>query len=255
MHGLKVASIDLDRKILSDIAIHDPKAFTDLANAAKKAISGKYGSAYVAANPIAAEKVPASKADNKAEKAAAPAAVSAPAAAPVVAAPVVAPVAEAAVAAPVVAEPVVEAAAPVVEAAASKTSDLIRISDLNEEDDHKLNAAGIWLCSELLEKGATKPGRSEIAKSSGCEEKSVLRWVNQVDLFSRVTGVNEALANLLEASGVDTVVELAKRIPANLTKKMAETNEAEKIVETAPTEDEVSAWVAQAKELPRVISH
>ena len=73
MHGLKVAAIDLDRKILSDIAIHDPNAFTDLANAAKKAISGKYGSAYVAANPIAAEKVPASKADRKAELAAAPA--------------------------------------------------------------------------------------------------------------------------------------------------------------------------------------
>ena len=259
MHGLKVAAIDLDRKILSDIAIHDPNAFTDLANAAKKAISGKYGSDYVAAAPIAAETVPASKADRKAEKAAAPAAEATPvvkaaklkAEKAAVAAPIAAPVVEAA--APVVAEPV--AKTPVVEAAASKTSDLVRISDLNEEDDHKLNAAGIWLCSELLEKGATKAGRAEIASASGCEEKSVLRWVNQVDLFSRITGVNEALANLLEAAGVDTVVELATRIPANLTKKMAETNEAEKIVETAPTEEEVSAWVAQAKELPRVISH
>ncbi len=268
MHGLKVAAIDLDRKILSDIAIHDPNAFTDLANAAKKAISGKYGSAYVAANPIAAEKVPASKADRKAEQADAPAAEATPvvkaakpkAEKPAVAAPVAAPVVEAAVAvpvveaaAPVVAEPVTET--PVVEATASKTSDLVRISDLNEEDDHKLNAAGIWLCSELLEKGATKAGRAEIASISGCEEKSVLRWVNQVDLFSRITGVNEALANLLEAAGVDTVVELATRVPANLTAKLAETNEAEKIVETVPTEAEVGAWVAQAKELPRVISH
>ncbi len=35
MHGLKVASIDLDRKVLSDIAIHDPATFTALVEASK----------------------------------------------------------------------------------------------------------------------------------------------------------------------------------------------------------------------------
>jgi large subunit ribosomal protein L20 len=35
MHGLKVAGIDLNRKVLSDIAITDPKAFSALCEQAK----------------------------------------------------------------------------------------------------------------------------------------------------------------------------------------------------------------------------
>jgi large subunit ribosomal protein L20 len=36
MHGLKVAGVDLDRKVLADIALQDPAAFTSLAETAKK---------------------------------------------------------------------------------------------------------------------------------------------------------------------------------------------------------------------------
>jgi len=35
MHGLKQAEIDLDRKILADLAVHDQAAFAQLAEAAK----------------------------------------------------------------------------------------------------------------------------------------------------------------------------------------------------------------------------
>ncbi len=37
MHGLKVANISINRKMLSELAIHDPKAFADLVATAKKA--------------------------------------------------------------------------------------------------------------------------------------------------------------------------------------------------------------------------
>lgn len=39
MHGLKVANITLDRKVLADIAVTDEKAFKDLVISAKKAIA------------------------------------------------------------------------------------------------------------------------------------------------------------------------------------------------------------------------
>ena len=39
MHGLKVANININRKMLSEIAINDPKTFENLANTAKKAIA------------------------------------------------------------------------------------------------------------------------------------------------------------------------------------------------------------------------
>ena len=38
MHGLKKAEIDIDRKMLSDLAVEDASAFTKLAEAAKAAL-------------------------------------------------------------------------------------------------------------------------------------------------------------------------------------------------------------------------
>ena len=39
MNGLKKASIDLDRKVLSDMAIHDPEGFDALVDKAKAALN------------------------------------------------------------------------------------------------------------------------------------------------------------------------------------------------------------------------
>jgi large subunit ribosomal protein L20 len=39
MHGLRKAEIDLDRKVLADIAVADPKAFEALAETAKAALA------------------------------------------------------------------------------------------------------------------------------------------------------------------------------------------------------------------------
>lgn len=39
MHGLKLAGIDINRKMLSDLAINDAEAFTQLANQAKDALN------------------------------------------------------------------------------------------------------------------------------------------------------------------------------------------------------------------------
>jgi len=39
MHGLKVANIELDRKILADMAMNNPEAFTKVAEASKAALS------------------------------------------------------------------------------------------------------------------------------------------------------------------------------------------------------------------------
>ena len=39
IHGLKAAGVDLDRKVLADIALQDPAAFTKLAETARKAVN------------------------------------------------------------------------------------------------------------------------------------------------------------------------------------------------------------------------
>lgn len=39
MHGLKLAEIDINRKMLADLAVHDAAAFTSLADQAKDALA------------------------------------------------------------------------------------------------------------------------------------------------------------------------------------------------------------------------
>ncbi|HEV7842673.1 MAG TPA: 50S ribosomal protein L20, partial [Pyrinomonadaceae bacterium] len=41
MHGLKVAGIELDRKVLADLAANSPEAFADLAGQIKSALDNE----------------------------------------------------------------------------------------------------------------------------------------------------------------------------------------------------------------------
>ena len=118
----------------------------------------------------------------------------------------------------------------------------------------KLEAAGVKDEAALLAMGGTPKGRKEIAEKSGISETLVLKWVNRVDL-ARVKGIGSEYADLLEASGVDTVVELSKRKPDNLVAKMTEVNEAKKLVRRLPVLSQVEDWVKQAKDLPRAVSY
>jgi predicted flap endonuclease-1-like 5' DNA nuclease len=118
----------------------------------------------------------------------------------------------------------------------------------------KLRAAGINTVDKLLEKAATKKQRQSLAEETGISEKQILKFTNMADLF-RLNGVGQEYAELLEAAGVDTVPELAQRNAANLTAKMEEVNEAKNLTRKTPSVLEVEKWIAQAKELPRVIEY
>ncbi len=131
---------------------------------------------------------------------------------------------------------------------------LVEIEGIGEAYAAKLQAAQVGSLEALLEMGSTKKGRKAIEDAAGISGKLVLRWVNMADLF-RVKGVGEEYADLLEAAGVDTVPELAQRNPDNLHARMIEVNETKKLVRAVPSLSSVEKWVAQAKELPRVVNY
>ena len=41
MHGLKLANIELDRKVLADLAVHQPESFASVAEQAKNALDNE----------------------------------------------------------------------------------------------------------------------------------------------------------------------------------------------------------------------
>lgn len=99
-----------------------------------------------------------------------------------------------------------------------------------------------------LERRCTKEGRRKLAKASGITEKQLLRWVSMADLF-RINGAGPEYAELLEASGVDTIPELAQRNAANLADTCAEVNAVKALTSKVPTTTQVENWITQAQNL------
>ena len=131
---------------------------------------------------------------------------------------------------------------------------IISIEGIGEVYGAKLMEVGIKRTEDLLASAADPKSRKELAAAIGVEPSKVLHWANRADLF-RIKGIGEEYSDLLEASGVDTVPELAQRNAENLYKKMLEVNEQKKLVRRPPTLKQVQDWVAQAKELPRVLTY
>jgi len=118
----------------------------------------------------------------------------------------------------------------------------------------KLAKASINTTDKLLQLCAKKKGRDEVAGQTGLQAKQLLVWANMADLM-RIKGIGRQFAEVLKASGVDTVKELRNRRADNLAAKMAEVNAAKKLAKTSPNKDIVQGWVDRAKELPPLISH
>ncbi len=135
-----------------------------------------------------------------------------------------------------------------------RKSKIIDIEGIGSAHAKKLNSVNIYTASNLLEAGATPRGRKELAEETGISHNLILEWVNIADL-SRIKGVGEEYSDLLEEAGVDTVVELAKRVPENLHIKMLEVNKKKNLVNRPPVLSAVKNWVEQAKKLPRKVEY
>lgn len=131
---------------------------------------------------------------------------------------------------------------------------LTEIKGLEAADAAKLEKVGVSNTEQLLERVRTPRDRKALADETGISGDNILAWANRADLM-RVKGVGRQYGDLLEASGVDTVPELAQRNPANLRARMAEVNEEQSLVGSLPSESQVADWVGQAKDLGRVLEY
>tara|TARA_R110002124_G_scaffold57700_5_gene161333 strand:+ start:2152 stop:2559 length:408 start_codon:yes stop_codon:yes gene_type:complete len=134
------------------------------------------------------------------------------------------------------------------------SNSISKIEGIGPVNKEKLSVAGIVTVENLLEKGASKSGRKEIAAASGIDEKVILNWVNMADLF-RIKGIASQFAELLKAAGVDTVKELRTRNAENLHQALIATNEAKNLTNAVPALSKVTDFIEQAKNLDPVVTH
>lgn len=119
----------------------------------------------------------------------------------------------------------------------------------------KLSDAGVSTTDALLDRGASASGRSALAAETGISESMLLKWVNHCDLM-RIPGVGSEYSDLLEAAGVDSPAELARRNAANLAITFQELDAARpNTVRRVPSEDTVRGWIEEAGKLAMVVSH
>ncbi len=128
------------------------------------------------------------------------------------------------------------------------------ISGIGPTYGERLRSLGIRTTEALLKAGATPQGRQELAEKVGVSADTILKWVNRADLM-RITGIGEQYSDLLEAAGVDTVVELARRNPENLHQKLVEVNAEKGLVRRLPNPAMVADWIEKAKGLERAVSY
>lgn len=210
MHGLKAAEINLDRKLLADIAVTDPKAFTELVSLAKKALGHADNST---AAPAAQPATPAA-----AQPAPAPAAVEAAAA--------------------------VETVAPASTEASS--SDLIDVEGIGPAYLQKLAAAGITSRAQLLRKDAE--GRQALAEAAGIGEALLGKWVSQIELAG-LEGLSDQDAELLVAGDITSVQALATAHADILNGTLIALNAEKNLVKEVPSVEQIKGWIEQAKAL------
>ena len=123
---------------------------------------------------------------------------------------------------------------------------------ISSDDAAKLTKAGVATTEDLLTKGAKAKDRKALVKASGLKAAAVMDLVRRADLL-RIKGVGPEMVLLLEASGVKTVADLAKKEAPALTASADAANKAKKITEKPPTEPQFQDWIDQAKNLPAVV--
>jgi predicted flap endonuclease-1-like 5' DNA nuclease len=131
---------------------------------------------------------------------------------------------------------------------------ITEIEGIGPAFQEKLAGAGIKTVEGLLEAGASKAGRKKLAADSGIDESKLLTWVNMADLF-RINGVGSQFAELLKASGVDTVKELRNRNAENLHAKLIEVQAEKKITKAVPALSQVQGFIEKAAALDPVVTY
>jgi predicted flap endonuclease-1-like 5' DNA nuclease len=127
-----------------------------------------------------------------------------------------------------------------------------QIRGISEELVDRLKLLGILTSDHLLDAARTPIGRLALAEELGVSTRVIMDLAHRADL-ARVKGIGRVFSGMLEHAGVDTVRELANRRPDNLYHRLAEINTDRRLAGRMPTRRAVEKWVAQARDLPRLL--
>lgn len=131
---------------------------------------------------------------------------------------------------------------------------LMQLKGMSSGLAKKLKNHGISNSDQFLAAVRTAEQRREMSKELKDSENTLLELANRADL-ARVIGIGKVYSNLMENAGVDTVKELANRVPENLHTTLGQHNAKRRPKGRAPSMKQVTDWVNQAKALPKMLEY
>jgi len=117
-----------------------------------------------------------------------------------------------------------------------------------------LKARSITTCDQLLAVAGQFDDRAALAHAARIAPDQLTELVRRADL-ARVKGVGTVFGRMLEDLGIGEVAKLAHQKPGRLHARLHRYNAASQLARRSPTADEVADWIAQARQLPILVTY
>jgi len=126
---------------------------------------------------------------------------------------------------------------------------LTKLYGVQRDLEIKLKSRGIKDSEDLLALCKTQADVKALAGDIGLDVETLMALVNRANL-ARIRGIGEAYTMLLEAAGVKTLDDLARKEPDELRGQFEAINLEQRIVGRVPALAMVNGWVSKAQKLP-----
>lgn len=127
------------------------------------------------------------------------------------------------------------------------------IRTIGHRDATKLRKGQVRTTEALLRQASTRTGRGKVSERTGIATADLLKWAQQADLM-RVSGIGSEYADLLAATGVDTIKALRRRNATNLMAAMVQVNTKKRIVQRLPTVEMVQGWIESTTTIEPIVT-
>lgn len=118
----------------------------------------------------------------------------------------------------------------------------------------KLKSQRVTTCAQLLTVAAAASARSTLAAATGIDRGVLLTLVRRADM-ARIRGIGTVFGLMLEQLGVVDIERLARQKPATLHMALRRYNLEERLARRSPTLEEVESWIADAGQLPVMVTY
>ena len=126
--------------------------------------------------------------------------------------------------------------------------DLQVLSDIEPHNLKRLAEENIRTTRDLYRFCSSEQAIYDLAQKVRVEDFAITRWVSISHLL-RVADIDVKMAELLEATEIYSLEDLARQRPARLLEKLAKTNQREHMVERLPSEESIGHWIEHAGHL------